>query len=51
MTTDANGDAVVAIDIPPVAPGFKAYAQFGALDPTATGEILSASKGLELITQ
>ncbi len=50
-TTDASGDAVLAAPIPPTAPGASVFAQFTALDPTAAGELLSTSAGLELVTQ
>ena len=51
VTTDSNGDAVVPIALPAVTPGIVFYAQYFALDSTAAGDLLSASKGLELVTQ
>ncbi|MEM7306451.1 MAG: FG-GAP-like repeat-containing protein [Planctomycetota bacterium] len=49
--TDAAGDVVFELPIPPGTPGTSVYFQGAALDPTPAGELLSASRGLELITQ
>ncbi|MEM7310843.1 MAG: VCBS repeat-containing protein [Planctomycetota bacterium] len=49
--TDADGDAVLSIPIPPGTPGTSFFFQLAVLDPTPSGEILSASTGLEVVTQ
>jgi hypothetical protein len=47
--TDAAGDAVLELPVPAVPPGLSLCAQVAALDPTASGELLSASLGLRLV--
>jgi hypothetical protein len=48
---DAQGDAVIGVPVPTVPPGVHVFAQGFVFDPTAGGQALASSKGLELVTQ
>ena len=47
--TDAAGDAVLAVPVPPASAGLPVYFQFAVGDPTAGGDLLSTSAGLEIV--
>jgi hypothetical protein len=48
---NAQGDAVFGVPVPVVPPGVHVFAQGFVFDPTAGGQALASSKGLELVTQ